>query len=331
MSHQLADRNRLRGLVREELAAARPDADIESVNFLASGEYTVNFRVRLGDRDAVLRIVTGSQMGLSVPEQALYEAHALDLLAGSKMVPGLIDAVDSPVILAFPYLLIEFLPGRPLNYATDLDAAAACVAAIHRLAPPAGHRLQLHLDPVRSILDESTQFLTGLDGEDWRGVHAFDERVSSIPGSAYDAVRTDRVIINSDLNPHNFIVDEGRVWLVDWEKARIAPSLMDVAHFLLPTTTLWRDSTAARLTGQQRDAFVDAYLRERPELDADGYRAALRPALQLAALRAISWCAWAVGASERGDRVLENDETLEKCRLFTSPGFLAGLEEELWN
>ena len=313
--------------VRRVLASAKPDVDLSTLSFLAAGEYTYNYRVRLGGDNVVLRIVTGSQMGLDPPEQARYEADALVLLADTGRTPRLIDFDPDGKIKGYPYLLISYLPGHPLNYRDDLVQAARCIAAIHRQETPIYHRLQVHADPVASILDEADQLLQGLSGSP---VVPLMDRLSRTPDSTYDAVRGDQTIINTDLNSHNFIVNGGDVSLIDWEKARIGPSIMDIAHFLLPTTTLWRDSTATRLTQRQRETFVSAYLDERPELDPTPYRGALQTAMQLAAVRALAWCAWAVAASQEGARPIVNPETLAKCRLFTGGNFLQRLEFDLW-
>ncbi|CAN5585418.1 hypothetical protein BH23CHL2_BH23CHL2_11020 [soil metagenome] len=324
----------MREVAHQELAERWPDSSLERVAFLAAGEYTLNYRATIDRRDVVLRIVTGSQMGLDSPEQAVYEAHALEILAPSSRVPELIDLQPRPVALDYPYLLLAYLPGRPLDYATDLVAAARCVASVHRLEPPPDHRLQVHADPVRSILDETRRLLGVLptSAGRWGRVRKLAMQVMQVeemPAAAFDPVLGDLAIINTDLNSHNFIVNDERVWLIDWEKARIGPTLLDIAHFLLPTTTLWRDATAVRLGAAQRETFLSAYLDGRPGIDVNTYRAGLRAALQLAALRAVAWCAWAVVVSERGERAIQNEETLAKCRFFTSRQFLDELADEL--
>ncbi len=42
----------------------------------------------------------------------------------------------------------------------------------------------------------------------------------------------------------------------------------------------------------------------------------------IVALRAVSWCAWALQATARGDRAIANEETLQKSRLYLQPEFL---------
>lgn len=102
----------------------------------------------------------------------------------------------------------------------------------------------------------------------------------------------DLVFVNYDLNTHTFIVgpNDRFVSLVDWEKARVAPTVQDIAHFLLPTTTLWRSSTATLLTPDQEASYLGTYLSERPHLDQDRFMLQVSAMKRLIALRAISSC-----------------------------------------
>jgi aminoglycoside phosphotransferase (APT) family kinase protein len=326
---------RLRPIVARELRERFPHHEPAATQFLAAGEYTLNFRVRLDDQDAVLRLVTGSQMGLDPAAQVEYEAHALELLESSGRTPRLLAVEPRPASLPYPYLLIGYLPGRPLDYRSDLTAAAHCAAAIHRLGVPARHALQNHGSPFEPVLREVEQLLSGPPTTSaarrppYEAVLAFADRARARVSTESGALAVDPAVINTDLNTHNFIVHDGRAWLLDWEKARIGPSTLDLAHFLLPTTTLWRDASATRLTPDEQSAFLDAYLAARPELDRKAYSEAVRATRRLAALRAIAWCAWALRAAERGQRAIQHEETLAKCRMFTSPDFLDGLATEL--
>ena len=126
--------------------------------FLAQGEYSLNYLVISLGGEVVVRLVTGSQIGLELPEQARYEARALELLAASGRTPRLLAVAPEPAGLPYPFLVESYLPGRPLDYATDLVPAAECVAAIHSLPVPDGHGLQAHSAPGPSILAESREW-----------------------------------------------------------------------------------------------------------------------------------------------------------------------------
>ena len=318
----------LRGLDGAGPPLGRPTG----VAFLARGEYSLNYRVRGGSGpDLVARLVTGSQMGLCVGEQALYEYAALGLVAPSGVTPSPWHVDPDPEGLPHPLILEEFLPGRPLDYATDLAAAARCVARVHALGVPSGHALQVHPDPVPAILEESRGLAepylewdgasgaskTGLR-RGFRKIEGFLERKGLFNGE-------DLAIVNYDLNTHNFVVHEGEAKLLDWEKARISPRTQDLAHFLLPTTTLWRDDTAALLSEAEEREFVDAYLAHSPVEDTDNFLERLEAMKAIVSLRAVSWCAWALQETAQGSRPITNEETLRRCRAYLEPGFLEGL------
>ncbi len=323
---------------RPDLGAARP-ASPGDVTFLARGEYSLNFRVRCGADDGaegpggaglVARLVTGTQMGLPLGEQALYEHDALRVLAPSGATPEPYLADPSPAGLPYPLILEEFLPGRPLDYSTDLAAAARCVAAVHALGVPERHGLQIHPDPVPSILTESERLAAP-----YLSWEAAPEESKDVLRTAFAEVGRllDREelfagelgIVNYDLNTHNFVVENGRARLLDWEKARIAPVTQDLAHFLLPTTTLWRDESATLLSEAQEREFLDAYLERNPADGASLFLARLEATKTVVALRAVSWCAWALQETARGTRPITNEETLARSRAYLEPRFLRDL------
>jgi len=321
----------LRRLPEREAPRERPLERAE-VSFLARGEYSLNFLVAGGEsgESLVARLVTGSQMGLGLGEQALYEHHALDLVADSGVTPrpGFVD--PEPAGLPYPVILEEYLPGRPLDYASDLRAAARCVAAVHALGVPGEHRLQVHPDPAPAVLEESGGLVEpyleweGASGESKRALRAAFGRIREFQRVKGLFESGDLTVVNYDLNTHNFVVEAGEARLLDWEKARVAPRTEDVAHFLIPTTTLWRDETAARLTPGQEREFLDEYAVRAGVEDRERFETQLTAVRLMISLRAVSWCAWALQAHERGERPA-GEEMLDKARTYLEPGFLRDL------
>ena len=302
----------------------------EQVDFLARGEYSLNFLVR---GRGVARLVTGTQMGLPLDQQAVYEYKALELLSPSGVTPGPGFVDPAPTGLPYPLILEEYLPGRPLDYATDLAAAARCIAKIHALGVPEGHHLQVHPDPAPAILAESRGLAEpyfGWDGASGESKAALQKGFEKIRGFLKrDDLFTgdDLAVVNYDLNTHNFVVEDGAAKLLDWEKARIAPRTQDLAHFLLPTTTLWRDDTATLLSKEQEREFTGEYLEHAPVPDIGRFHAQLEAMRTIVSLRAVSWCAWALQETARSTRPITNAETLGKSRRYLEPGFLERLFE----
>ncbi len=306
----------------------------EDVSFLARGEYSLNFLVRAARGDYVARLVTGTQIGLPLDEQAVYEHNALKLLVPSGVTPKphLVD--PEPSGLSYPLILEEYLPGRPLGYATGIPAAARCVAAIHRLGVPEDHRLQVHPDPAPAILAESRRLTEpylewdGASQESKIALRKGFERIEKLLEQDGLFTGDDLAIVNYDLNTHNFVVENGVAKLLDWEKARIAPRTQDLAHFLLPTTTLWRDGTATLLSEEQEREFVEEYLNHTPTDDEGRFHTQLAAMRTIVSLRAVSWCAWALQETARGTRPITNEETLNKSRRYLEPEFLERLFAE---
>jgi aminoglycoside phosphotransferase (APT) family kinase protein len=318
----------------EDLQTHLGPLDEPDVRFLAAGEYSLNFLVRYDGQDVVARCVTGSQMDLAPSAQVQYEAHALDLLHPTGRTPRFISLETSPKNIVYPFMILEYLPGRPLDYAQDLEGAARCMATIHQLRAPENHRLVVHDDPGLSLLDESwilaQPYLNWADAPAGSvdGLRRLLEVVESGLSDDNDPfVDNDLSIVNTDLNSHNFVVENGSVSLLDWERTRIGPAVQDLAHFLIPTTTLWREDSATRLSAADEDLFLGVYLDERPEIDRPRFLFHLQAMKLLAALRAVCWCAWAIQATQTGGRPITNADTLASSRAYLQPAFLEQLAE----
>ena len=198
---------------------------------------------------------------------------------------------------------------------------------------PEDNHLQVHPDPAPAILAESRElaepYLEWDDASEegrvalqrgFQKIEKFLERDDLFTGD-------DLTIVNYDLNTHNFVVDNGAAKLLDWEKARIAPRTQDLAHFLLPTTTLWRDDTAILLSKDQEREFVEEYLEHAPVEDTERFHTQLEAMRTIVSLRAVSWCAWALQETARSNRPITNEETLNKSREYLKPDFLQRLFE----
>jgi hypothetical protein len=275
------------------------------VSFLAAGEYHENWLVRAPAGPVVLRInrggAAGSQLGLA--DQISYEYRVLHALARCGATPrplALAPAVSgSPAAGVLPggALLMQWLPGRPLDYRTDAHHAARVFAAVHAAPvppavelPPPGpvpHALPRGVlaaqpDPVWAIVAESSALLARHAGHPLapRMAHARDallayrDRVARLAGDTRQLFADEApVIANTEVNSGNFLVpggDEAGIpdapgvpaapcgaWLVDWEKAVVTTRYQDLGHFLSPTTTLWK--TGFTFDAASRAAFLDAY------------------------------------------------------------------------
>jgi Ser/Thr protein kinase RdoA (MazF antagonist) len=209
---------------------------------------------------------------------------------------------------------MEYLPGRPLDYGRDLAAAARIFARIHGL--PADPRLIVQADPVRDIAAESLGLILRYDGDTYRDVRllllAYHHTIMAMADTAAALFADEPLcMVNTEVNSGNFLIHPQRSSLVDWEKAVVSSRYQDLAHFLAPTTTLWKSDHRLR-EGQKRD-FLAAY-RQALGLDIPVAELSEKTALmeRVILLRALSWCYMAFHEYTGSSRALTSDATFRR-------------------
>ena len=280
--------------------------------FLAAGEYNENYRIVDEQQEYVFRINHGTQLGLS--RQIEYEFHVLEAVFPSGVTPRPYRYSLDGGGLGNGVLLMEYIPGRPLDYVKDLDTAARIFARIHRL--PTDPRLIVQEDPIRDIAAESLGMLKRCDGREYNEVRNlllqyYEDILEMAAHSPLMFEGESWCIVNTEVNSGNFLVDSRRSCLVDWEKAVVSCRYQDLAHFLVPTTTLWK--TDCRLNKEARGVFLETY-REQLGLDIPLAELREKTAImeRVILLRALSWCYMAWHEYTSRNRALTNDTTFRK-------------------
>ena len=290
------------------------------VSFLAAGEYNENYLVETPGERFVFRINHGSQLGLE--DQIGYEFQVLKALAGSGVTPRPLFCDPEPPGLPGGVLMMEFLPGRPLDYDRDLDQAARILAKVHSLPPGPG--LIVQADPVADIAAESLGLIQRYPGhprQDTRGLlldyHGHIMKLFGKTRRSFDSEPL--VMVNTEVNSGNFLIGPERSYLVDWEKAVVSPRYQDLGHLMVATTTRWK--TEKTLDETEKRAFLGAYQEESRRLGGDppGLDELWRKSRimeRTILLRALSWCYMAEQEYASGRRPLTNPATLAKIREY---------------
>ncbi len=299
-----------------------------AVQPLAQGEYNLNFLLTPNPKDLpgaiplVLRYNVGTQIDRE--DQVTYEYQALKLLAQSGVTPIPYVVDDSRQRLERGILIMEYLPGRPLDYHRDLSEAAPLFATIHQVevAASANHLIR-ETAPLSLIYDECSKLLqTYFDAPkadiiiksylkevlDWAGQARSMER--------YYQEDPWNCIVNTEVNSGNFIVNDERqtIHLIDWEMPRWGDPSQDISHFCSPLTTLWK--TDFRFTDAGKRAFVTEYARhlnDRHLKDTLVERVRLRDPFVY--MRGISWSAmgWVAYQTQySGNRNADTWATLQR-------------------
>ncbi len=298
-----------------------------SVSFLAAGEYNANWRVDTPEGPRVLRINHGSQLGLG-DGQINYEYRVLKALSASGVTPKPLACHQNPEPLGGGALLMEYLPGRALDYRKDLDHAAWIFARVHTIPVVESEGFIVQADPVMDIARESL----GL-------IHRFFDhplqKEKDLLLDYHDSVvrlghqnqglfeNEPMCIVNTEVNSGNFLIHSSddatgsSAFLVDWEKAVISYRYQDLGHFLVPTTTLWK--TDVCLLMDEKKAFLKKY-HQAAGLTMDMETLCEKTWLmeRVILLRALSWCFMAWYEYTREDRILQNPDTFSKIKAYLS-------------
>ena len=301
--------------------------DSFQIQFLAQGEYNINFIVEDCNNKYVLRVNTGSQLALE--NQIRYEYDALKRLEVSGVTPRVFYVDDTKRHFDYGVLIMEFLEGKPLEYHKDLNSAAEIFSKIHSIDTTDNSFKNFIIEEniFTARINESERLLTDffhspkipLQLKDFFYIF-INWAEKNKDAEKYFLKNKWHVINNTEVNSHNFIIGREKSYLIDWEKPVISDPCQDLTQFLAPTTTLWK--TDYILSSEEREGFFNAYvngvkdnnIRERVEL--------YNPYLYL---RALSWSAYAYLEYEKEDKEIKNMDTYKKIKQYLDIDFMKGL------
>ncbi len=301
-----------------------PEGTMLDFSLLGRGEYNANYLFvhPFTGQKLVFRINTGSQMHLE--NQIGYEFDALQALSSSNRTPKAFFCDRRRGCL-----VMEWLPGRPLQYETDLETAAAILADIHATPVPDDHHLLRPQAPLRAIYQECLEMVEHYfrwpeaDPEVCRLIGEMIDALGKLPLDSVSAASP--CMVNTELNSGNFLIDpDGRSHLIDWEKPLLSEPAQDLGHFLVPTTTFWK--TDIILTPADIRRFMDAYVRAAAgRFDTDEAARRLPLFFSMTCLRGITWCAMALVEYSQPGRAIVNQDTLHKIRQYVSKDFIENI------
>lgn len=311
-----------------------PETVEEKYELLAAGEYNVNlsFTHPISGEKLILRINQGSQMHLE--SQIEYEANTLRLLKDSGRTPRLYYVDGSKKYLDKGILVMEYLPGVALDYEKDLMKAADILVDIHRQALPgesglieAGSGFSFVLDECEEMFKHYTESKYADKDIESRIRHLLDMgwKLSKSGEVSFDGLY--KCLINTELNSTNFLInEEGKNYLIDWEKAVLGYPAQDIGHFLAPTSTFWK--TDIILTKAEIDDFITRYIEKAGRYsDTKGIRGTALAFIKINCLRGLSWCAMAFVQYKEADKEIMNESTRIKLGQYMEDSFISGIEE----
>lgn len=300
-----------------------------NINFLAQGEYNINYIIEDKNKKYVFRVNTGSQ--LEIENQIKYEFNAIKRLEISKVTPKVYFVDDSRNYFDYGVLIMEFLEGNPLNYSKDLSKAAHIFSNIHSIVlieedykkfivedtiftdrAAEGKRLlkDFLVSPLVNIELKNFfyKFLQWADDNKYKEKYFIDNRW--------------HVINNTEVNSHNFIIGNEKSYLIDWEKPVISDPCQDLTQFLAETTTLWKANYI--LSEDEKESFFKVYEKGVKNGKCD-IRERVKMYTPYLYLRALGWCGYAWLEYQNPDKDIKNMDTLKKIEDYLHIDFMKKL------
>ena len=220
------------------------------------------------------------------------QAEAFRHLLPSGRTPRLHEVIERRPGLPGGALIVDFIEGHPPRLPQELGAMAETLARIHGLPLPS---------PGSPIPRQVNPFLETLEAVELAAMRFLDKAVSD-PGARAEIAEELRAmrgvalalgrqaqpltVALADTHPGNFIVDKsGVAWFVDLEKVHVGSPAIDLAHAILPTSTLWHPDVGKLLTRREVEHFYDFYLARIGVKAATALRPWLMPMRRLTWLR----------------------------------------------
>lgn len=304
------------------------------LKLLARGEYNLNYLLtsKSDSVKLVFRVNVGTQ--IERDDQIMYEYRALKLLENSGVTPIPYFVDDSRSFFEQGILIMEYIPGEPLDYTKDRQEAAKLFAKTHQVEVPEEHNHLIREDaPLSLIYAECAKLLQVYFSSDLADpdIHDYLKDVQAWMDENRAKERYYQedpwpCIINTEVNSGNFIVNREKrtLHLVDWEMPRWGDPSQDLSHFCSPLTTLWK--TSFRMTGTQKHEFLTTYKTHiaAPHLwDTLEERVRLRDPFVY--LRGISWSAMGWVAYQTNFDGMKNHDTWATLQRYMDLDFIRSL------
>ncbi len=203
----------------------------------ANDNYVVTVNELYGETRYFLRL--GRETGLGLMARLAYEFSVLQAMSRSGMTPRPFYCDESAKVDGEPVgaLLMEFLPGRSMDCASDWRLAAQTLARVH--AQPVDSRLIVRERPLVDMCNRCSELVSAIGryGDPGAAEEAGDslKALISLADEARALLADDALVVtHGTVRASDFIVDEDgdKGWLIDWENGAVSSRYADIGLFM---------------------------------------------------------------------------------------------------
>ncbi|MGL1930889.1 MAG: aminoglycoside phosphotransferase family protein [Desulfotalea sp.] len=309
-----------------------------TVTPLAKGEYNLNYLLHCqssnkssGDK-FVFRVNMGTQIDRD--DQIVYEFDTLKLLQKSQVTPKPHFVDDSRNLIDKGISIMEYLPGRHLEYGRDTKKAAKVFSKIHQLdVSEINNHLIVENEPLSLIFTEcknllETYFRSPLADQK---IRTFLEQIlqwaeNNRTKEKYYQQNPWNCIVNTEVNSGNFIVNDEKetTHLIDWEMPRWGDPSTDLCHFCSPLTTLWK--TDYLFSKKSSTYFLSEYKKNlKSQSLCDTLEERMHLKFPFVLLRGISWSAMGWVAYQTDYEGMRDNHTWKTLQRYMDIDFIRSL------
>ena len=269
------------------------------ISEIKGGDYNLNYKIVINNRSYLLRLTAEAQSGRS--DQARYEYETLRFLMVGNLAPRPYYIDDSRKYFPYDLIIEEYIEGNKIMYEEgSLRRCAHAIAALHALPIPQNSFFSAWENPLEcqlSAVENALLLYRQRKVADKKLVAALEDKLLMTKQdiNTTSVVFSPKSLVHTDLVFSNMIDTGERVYIIDWEKARIDDPSYDIAVFLSPVANVW-DAPRA-LNESEQKIFLKEYIEHSGD-ESIAERAELRS--RLFTMQAALWAAGRIADVEAG-------------------------------
>lgn len=273
MPTQILDLQALKAQLKAHLQQTYKHLEQCDLELLAHGESNVIYRLNQNSLVRVAVNTPNQRYEGDIRRVTQFEQSVLQYLQGTN-IGHILEGTQLEPSGDFPYsyLLTNYIEGVPVDYSREhLAKCAQTLARLHRLPLVADYsidrlisKMPVIRQPLRLFYNEAKDYAQAyLDSP--QAELEIVEMLEAVLAKAKTRLSTEKLLedypyvclVHSDHTYENWVINDYKGYLIDWEWAELSSPAGDLGHFLSPITV--RRCHGYRLPPEDREFFLQTY------------------------------------------------------------------------